>query len=29
MQWGNGDAWEGRFENDGQSTEGTLVRKGG
>lgn len=29
MQWSNGDAWEGRFENDGQSAEGTLVRKGG
>ena len=29
MQWSNGDAWEGRFENDGQSGEGTLTRKGG
>lgn len=29
MQWRNGDAWEGRFENDGQSAEGTLMRKGG
>lgn len=29
MQWNNGDAWEGRFENDGQSAEGTLIRKGG
>ena len=29
MQWANGDAWEGRFENDGQSPEGTLIRKGG
>jgi hypothetical protein len=29
MQWANGDAWEGRFENDGQTGDGTLLRKGG
>jgi len=28
MEWTNGDRWEGRFDNDAQSPEGTLTRKG-
>lgn len=28
MQWASGDTWDGRFENDGQTAEGTLLRKG-